>query len=101
MTKKERWLKDKEFYLQIWEAQPHRCQVTGKWLGDEPLSTFFHHVLPKTRFPQYRWCRWNIAILHPEVHAQVEIDMDKVPEIRRLYEDLLEGHRNGELLNCD
>lgn len=75
--------------------------MTQRYLGSEPLTTFFHHILPKNRFPEYRWCEWNIAVLDPTVHAQVEVDMDRVPEVRKLYEELLRRHESGELLKCE
>lgn len=99
--KKNLWPKDKAFYLKLWEKSDKRCIVTGKYLGQEPLSTFFHHILPKSRFPEYRWCEWNIAILHPDVHNQVELDIDRVPMIKELTKELVRKHENGELLNCD
>jgi len=98
---KEMWQKDIAFYTRIWEKSNRRCKITNRYLGDEPLTTFFHHILPKSRFPEYRWCEWNVIMLHPEVHAQVEIDIDRVPGARELYEKLLEKHLNGELLKCE
>lgn len=99
--KKERWQKDVAFYIRIWDKSNKKCQISNRYLGNEPLSTFFHHVLPKSRYPEYRWCEWNILVLHPEVHAQVEIDMDRVPEVRKLYDDLMRKHESGELLKCE
>lgn len=97
---KERKEKDVAFYVKIWNASNKRCQITGRYLGNEPLTTFFHHILPKSRFPEYRWCEWNILMVHPEVHAQIELDMDKVPGVRKMTEELMEKHLNGILTRC-
>jgi len=97
---KERREKDVAFYVSIWNKSDKRCQVTGKYLGNEPLTTFFHHILSKSRFPEYRWCEWNILMVDPEVHAQIELDMDRVPGVRKLTEELMEKHLNGILTRC-
>lgn len=96
-----KWKEDVEFYQGIWDRRPLKtCEVTGKWLGKEPLSTFFHHVLSKNKFPQYRWCEWNIMLLHPDVHLQAERDLDKVPKVRERTEELLQKHSEGKLKEC-
>lgn len=100
MSKKELRKKDIEFYLELWENSNKKCQVSGKFLGKDPLTTFFHHILPKSRFPQYRWCKWNILIVDPEIHMQIELDLDRVPKARQFYDDLLRLHENGELSKC-
>jgi hypothetical protein len=99
--KKERKEAEKmrQFFLEIWNERPHYCEVTNVWLGREVLSTMMHHVLPKNdqAFPQYKYCKWNIALIHPDVHAQVENDMDSVPELKRRYLELLDKHLNNNL----
>jgi 5-methylcytosine-specific restriction endonuclease McrA len=99
-SNKERWAKDVSFYKELWEKSNKKCQVTGTYLGLEPLTTYFHHCLPKSKYPQYRWCPWNIMILHPQVHDQVEIDIDKVPMVKERTAYLLNEHNNGNLLKC-
>lgn len=87
---------DWDFYLEIWELRGSICQVTERPLG-EPLRSMFHHILPKSKYPQYRYSQWNIIILHPDVHATVEQDLDKVPKVKMMYEKLLKKHLNGNL----
>lgn len=65
------------------------------------LTTFFHHILAKTQFPEYRWCEWNIIMVDPTVHAQIEMDMDKVPGMREVYNELKKKHEDGELGKCE
>ena len=101
VDKKARWQKDVKFYTEIWTESNRKCQISGKYLGNEPLSTFFHHILAKTRFPEYRYCKWNILLVHPEIHNQIEMDIDRVPKARELYEDLMRRYENGELLKCE
>jgi len=91
---------DREFYIKIWNKSKKRCSVTGRYLGSEPLFTFFHHILNKARYPEYRHCEWNIIILSPEVHSQVETNIDFVPEVKKMTQELLEKHREGHLKKC-
>lgn len=70
--------RDHEFFMEVWEERGGICEVTGLFLG-EPLATMFHHLLPKSRYPEYRYCKWNIMLVAPDVHAQIEVDIAKVP----------------------
>ena len=98
--KRELHKADVEFYLSIWKNAKRRCYVTEKYLGNEPLTTYFHHVLPKSRFPEYRYCEWNIILVTPEVHAQIEMNIDMVPTVKELTMELMERHNKGALKSC-
>lgn len=76
-----------EFFLELWKKLPHFSQVSGKYLGKEPLSVFFHHVLPKEKYPQVAEDEENIILLTLEEHDQVEMDMYRYDEVneRRNY----------------
>jgi len=80
---------DSEFYQQIWEERNGRCEITGQPLGSEPLATMFHHILPKGKYPQFRYCKWNILLVHPDIHCQIEDDIDKVPAAKKKYTELM------------
>lgn len=55
--------------------------VSGKYLGNEPLSVFFHHILPKEKYPQAAEDEENIILLTLEEHDQVEMDMYRYDEV--------------------
>ena len=75
---------DKEFYKEIWLASPHICQCGCKAkLGKEPLTTFFHHLLFKSKYPQFRHTHENIMILHPDCHNSYHTNPDTRPEVKR------------------
>lgn len=81
-----------EFFMQIWNNLPpfrRRCYETGVPLRNPPLTTYFHHVLPKSKYPEYRLCDWNIVLLQPEVHEQAEINLDKTPRVKEYKQRLL------------
>lgn len=82
--------RDKEFYMEVWNASPHVCQCgCNAGLGKEPLTTFFHHVLPKSSFPQFRHVHENIMILHPDCHNSVEASLDNRPGVKLRKQELL------------
>jgi 5-methylcytosine-specific restriction endonuclease McrA len=84
---KETFKKDKNFYLEIWHASPHTCVECKRKLGKIPNTIYFHHLLPKRNHPQYRHVPENIAIVCPDCHQQVEVNIDKTPIIKRLTEE--------------
>jgi len=78
---------DWDFYLEIWNEREHRCFETGRWLGNEPSTAFFHHLLEKRDYPEFRHCKWNIVIIHPMVHDQINIfGLGKTPRVKELTE---------------
>lgn len=87
--KAARYIIDSEFYQGIWNERAGKCDITGKLLGSEPLSTMFHHILPKGKYPQFRYCKWNILLVDPDIHCQIEDDIDKVPAAKKKYDELM------------
>jgi hypothetical protein len=82
---------DKEFYQQIWNERRHICYETGKFLGEKPslpVSFYCHHILPKGLYPEFRYKKWNIILVHPDTHAQIESNIDKCPRVKQLTEEL-------------
>ena len=40
------------FFFLIWQQRPHKSEISGESLGKEPLTIYFHHILPKNKYPQ-------------------------------------------------
>jgi len=74
---------DHEFYEEHWRACLHRCEQCDLNLGKEPLTIFFHHALPKRNYPQFRHTHENLIVLCGNCHSQAEVDIDKVPIVKR------------------
>lgn len=54
----------KEFFLEIWSKRKvHKCEMCGEWLGSEPLSYMFDHILEKSVYPELKYEEGNIAYL--------------------------------------
>ena len=72
---------DNNFYKLIWEKRPHICRNCGEKLGREPLSIYFHHVLEKRNFKEYRHKEWNIIVLCWLCHQNA--DQNKIELVNR------------------
>jgi hypothetical protein len=71
----------REMFLTIWKKKPHRSEVSNTYLGSEPMSTYFHHILPKEKYPEACLDEENIILLTLEEHSNVENDMYKYEEV--------------------
>lgn len=77
-----------DFFLDIWRKRKHFSEISGKWLGYEPLTTFFHHILPKSKYPQAEFDEENIILLTFEEHQKVEQDTFFYEEVNKRREQL-------------
>jgi len=78
----------KDFFLKIWKDRPHKSEISGSYLGSEALSTYFHHILPKSKYPEASLDEENIILLKWEEHDQVERDPIRYEEINKRREQL-------------
>jgi hypothetical protein len=65
------------FFKEIWNERKHESELSGTYLGKEAMSTFFHHILPKEKYPQVAYDKSNIILLTLDEHTDVESDMYK------------------------
>lgn len=80
---KQQFNTDREFYLEVWNERPHVCINCNCNLGEINLL-YFHHIIRKSTYPQFRYDKDNIAILCGQCHNQVETDISKAPKIKEL-----------------
>lgn len=73
----------RDFFINIWKKREHRSEVSGEYLGNEPLSVFFHHILPKEKYPQSALDDENIILLTLDEHSNVENDIYKYEEVNK------------------
>jgi hypothetical protein len=78
----------RDFFLQLWKKRPHKSEVSGEYLASEPLHVFFHHILPKEKYPEALLDEENIILLTLWEHADVEADIYKYEEINNRREQL-------------
>jgi hypothetical protein len=73
----------REFFMKIWRQKLHYSEISMDYLGKEPLTVFFHHILPKEKYPEACLDEENVILLTLEEHDNVERDMYKYPEINK------------------
>ncbi len=77
-----------KFFMSIWWKKQPVSEVSGTFLGNEPLSIFFHHILPKEKYPEAEYDEENIIMLTFEEHQDIEADMYKYEEINKRRQQL-------------
>lgn len=90
--KKESFPLLRELFLAIWKERPHVSEVSGTPIYGEPLSLYFHHIVPKQSKRYKGVCIYdkeNIIILTWEEHQKVESDPTCYQEINERREKLL------------
>jgi hypothetical protein len=75
---------DEAFYKKLWSERPHKCVECGKSLGNTFKKWFFHHLLPKSKYPQFRHDPLNIVFADLECHSKAETNIDFAPKIKEL-----------------
>lgn len=73
----------REMFLEIWKKRKHYSEVSGTYLGSEPMSTYFHHILPKEKYPEACLDEENIILLTLEEHSNVESDIYRYEEVNK------------------
>lgn len=84
------------FFKEVWDKREDEqgscyCYETNVELKGylfRSNTCCYHHILSKNKYPEYAFEEWNIVILHPEVHSQLEIDIDKCPKTKLLTEKI-------------
>lgn len=77
------------FFKEIWKERKHYSELSGIYLGSEPMSTFFHHILPKEKYPELGYDKSNIILLTLDEHTNVENDIYKYEKINKIRIELL------------
>lgn len=77
-----------DLFLKIWKKRLHYSEVSMDYLGREPLSVFFHHILAKEKYPQAAFDEENIILLTLNEHDQVEKDIYRYEEVNKRREKL-------------
>lgn len=76
-------------FLEIWKERKHYSEISNQYLGKEPLSIYFHHILPKNKYPEASLDKDNIILLTLDEHTDVESNVYKYEKINHLRVKLL------------
>ena len=81
------------FFLQIWNGRKeHKCENCGKWLGNEPLSYMFDHLLEKSKYPELKHEEENIMLVCLECHDNktrgflTDLVRAKIDDVRKKFD---------------
>ena len=67
----EEWREPRNrFFASIWTKRPHWCECCGRWLGTEPRTYMFDHILEKETYPELKFEEENIALVCLTCHSQ-------------------------------
>ena len=59
----------KQFFMRYWkENKQHTCEACRVWLGSNPLTYMFDHVLEKSKYPHLAFEEENIMYLCLQCH---------------------------------
>lgn len=59
----------KQFFMRYWkENKQHTCEACRVWLGSDPLTYMFDHVLEKSKYPHLAFEEENIMYLCLHCH---------------------------------
>jgi len=82
----------REMFMKIWKQRLHKSEISGERLGTEPLSIFFHHILPKEKYNQAALDEENIILMTLEEHSNVENDIYRYEKVNKRREYLKEKY---------
>lgn len=82
------YIQQREMFFSVWNKRPHRSEVSDTYLGKEAMSTYFHHILAKEKYPEACLDEENIILLNLEEHSNVENDMYRYEEVNKRREQL-------------
>ena len=58
-----------QFFLDYWAKTPVKvCRSCGVWLGNEPRTYMFDHLLEKEKYPEFKYEEDNIFLCCLECH---------------------------------
>jgi hypothetical protein len=78
----------RDMFLRIWKTRPRKSEVSGEYLIGSVSTAFFHHILPKEKYPQAALDEENIILLTLDEHSNVESDMYRYEEVNKRREKL-------------
>jgi hypothetical protein len=70
-----------EFFSSIWKKRNHYSEISGTYLGKDPLSIYFHHILSKEKYPEAMFDEENIVLLTLDEHTDIENNMYKFEDV--------------------
>jgi hypothetical protein len=83
----KQWL----FFYTLLQAKGKFSEISGDPLYGELNSTWFHHIYPKSKYPNLRYCPENIIIVTPDEHNAIELGQS-FPELEKRKKNIAEKY---------
>ena len=83
--------KMRAFFLSIWSKRPHYCSICGAYLGSEPRTYHFEHLIEKQSHPELKYEERNVELLDLGCHDMKtrgfypESYIKKIAETKKLF----------------
>lgn len=71
----------RDLFWKIWQERDHYSFVSGTFLGHEPLSYFFSHILSRGAHPEAASDPENIVFMTLREHTLWEFERHKVRDL--------------------
>ena len=84
------------FFLDLWKKRKHYSEISGEYLGSEARSIYFHHILPKEKFPEAAQDEDNIILLTFDEHNNVEMNMYRYEEVNKRRDKLKKKYERAQ-----
>lgn len=85
-VKKENNEKQWLFFYTLLQASEKESDISHTPLTGNLTSMWFHHIFPKSKFPELRFCPENIMFVTADEHYQIEQGVEfKELETRKAY----------------
>lgn len=88
-----------EFFLSIWKKRLHYSEISGVYLGKEILNIYFHHILPKEKYTEFKYYDGNIILVTGDEHHNLHTNIYKYEKVNKLREKLLNEYYNLKSIN--
>ena len=62
-----RWRKLRK---KILKRDKYMCQISKRY-GKRVDAVTVHHIYPRSHYPQWQWCSWNLISVSKEVHNRL------------------------------
>lgn len=79
-------------YEEFWEKKPRVSTISGSFLGNSFSTIYYHHILPKNKYPELTFKEDNIIILKGDEHQDLENSMYRFKLVNELREALLKKY---------
>lgn len=92
-NKKENAEKQWLFFYTLLQSRGRYSEISNLELKGDITSMWFHHIYPKSKYPELRFCPENIIIINSDEHNSIELG-STFPELEKRKKIIAENYEN-------